>query len=54
MRKLTEAGKREKRGRNTAASVKLLCRNCLKVVACGSDIKLLDDMHYVNVNPDFE
>uniref|UniRef100_A0AAQ4QEK9 RNA helicase n=1 Tax=Gasterosteus aculeatus aculeatus TaxID=481459 RepID=A0AAQ4QEK9_GASAC len=54
LRKLTEAGKREKRGRNTAASVKLLCRNCLKVVACGSDIKLLDDMHYVNVNPDFE
>ncbi|KAM8844755.1 ATP-dependent RNA helicase DHX58 [Spinachia spinachia] len=53
-RKITEAGKREKSGRHAAASVQLLCRNCLKVVACGSDIKLLDGEHYVNVNPDFK
>ncbi|XP_068574914.1 ATP-dependent RNA helicase DHX58 [Cebidichthys violaceus] len=53
-RKLAEARKLEKRSRNTADSVQLLCRNCLTSVASGSDIKLLDNSHYVNVNPDFK
>lgn len=53
-RKITEARKTEKRSRNTADSVQLLCRNCLKSVASGSDIKLLENAHYVNVNPDFQ
>ncbi|XP_068435176.1 ATP-dependent RNA helicase DHX58 [Clinocottus analis] len=53
-RKVTERNKKEKRSRYAAASVQLLCRNCLKPVASGSDVKLLDNVHYVNVNPDFE
>lgn len=53
-REAAESRKIEKRSRNAAASVQLLCRNCFKSVASGSDIKLLDNAHYVNVNPDFE
>ncbi|KAM3863787.1 ATP-dependent RNA helicase DHX58 [Diretmus argenteus] len=44
----------EKRGCYPAASVQLVCRNCFKAVASGSDIKLVDNTHYVNVNPEFE
>ncbi|XP_077351077.1 ATP-dependent RNA helicase DHX58 [Festucalex cinctus] len=43
----------EKNGRYSAAGVQLLCANCLTAVALGSDIQLLDKMHYVNVNPQF-
>ncbi|XP_059203544.1 ATP-dependent RNA helicase DHX58-like [Centropristis striata] len=53
-RKLAEGLKIEKKSRNPAASVQLLCRNCLKSVASASDIKLLENAHFVNVNPDFE
>ncbi|XP_041812397.1 probable ATP-dependent RNA helicase DHX58 [Chelmon rostratus] len=53
-RKIAESHKTEKRSRNSAASVQLLCRNCLQPVASGSDIKLVDNVHYVNVNPDFK
>ncbi|XP_054463401.1 probable ATP-dependent RNA helicase DHX58 [Anoplopoma fimbria] len=53
-RKLLEKRKIEKRSRNTAASVQLLCRNCFKPVASGSDIRLLDNVHFVNVNLDFK
>uniref|UniRef100_A0A8C9YDR0 RNA helicase n=1 Tax=Sander lucioperca TaxID=283035 RepID=A0A8C9YDR0_SANLU len=53
-RKIAESCKAEKKSRNTAASVQLLCRNCFKSVASGSDIKLLDNQHFVNVNPDFK
>ncbi|XP_071323695.1 ATP-dependent RNA helicase DHX58 [Trachinotus anak] len=51
--KLAESLKTEKKSRYTASSVQLLCRNCFKPVASGSDIKLVDNAHYVNVNPDF-
>ncbi len=55
IRKIVEQrSKTEKRSRNSAASVTLLCRNCLEPVASGSDIKLIDNVHYVNVNRDFK
>uniref|UniRef100_A0A3Q3XKB4 RNA helicase n=1 Tax=Mola mola TaxID=94237 RepID=A0A3Q3XKB4_MOLML len=53
-RKAAESQKAEKKCRNSAASVRLLCRDCFKPVASGSDIKLVDNAHYVNVNPDFK
>ncbi|XP_070779075.1 ATP-dependent RNA helicase DHX58 isoform X2 [Enoplosus armatus] len=52
-RKVLEGHKKERRSLNTAASIQLLCRNCFMPVASGSDIKLVDNVHYVNVNPDF-
>nr|AHX37213.1 RNA helicase [Oplegnathus fasciatus] len=53
-RKVEESRKTEKRGRNTAASIQLLCRNCFRPVASGSDIKLVENAHYVNINPEFK
>ncbi|CAJ1051929.1 probable ATP-dependent RNA helicase DHX58 [Xyrichtys novacula] len=53
-RKARESQQMEKRSCHSAASVQLLCRTCFKPVASGSDIKLVDNMHYVNVNPDFK
>ncbi|KAM3598276.1 uncharacterized protein V6R79_016027 [Siganus canaliculatus] len=53
----TEHAKRskmEKQSENTAASVQLLCRNCQATVASASDLKVVESMHYVNVNPDFK
>ncbi|XP_030592585.1 probable ATP-dependent RNA helicase DHX58 [Archocentrus centrarchus] len=52
--KIEQSRQAEKRSRNTAASVQLLCRSCLTRVASGSDIKLIDKMQYVNVNSDFK
>ncbi|XP_075894754.1 ATP-dependent RNA helicase DHX58 [Nelusetta ayraudi] len=52
-RQLAESRKAEKRLSNAAAKVGLLCRNCFRPVAFGSDIRLIDNEHYVNVNPDF-
>lgn len=49
-----ESLRNEKNSRCAASSVGLLCRNCLTLVACGSDIKRLEDSHYVNINPDFK
>ncbi|KAJ4931883.1 hypothetical protein JOQ06_010321 [Pogonophryne albipinna] len=53
-RSLDEKLKMEKRSRYPAASVNLVCRSCFTSVAPGSDLRLLDGVHYVNVNPDFE
>lgn len=53
-RQLAESRKAEKRRSNAAAKVALLCRNCFHPVAFGSDIRLIDNEHYVNVNPDFK
>uniref|UniRef100_A0A671XW95 RNA helicase n=1 Tax=Sparus aurata TaxID=8175 RepID=A0A671XW95_SPAAU len=53
-RKLAESRIAEKRSRHSAASVQLLCRNCFEPVASASDIRLVDNAHYVNVNPDFK
>lgn len=53
-RQLAESRKAEKRLSNAAAKVGLLCRNCFQPVALGSDIRLIDNEHYVNVNPDFK
>ncbi|XP_061837264.1 ATP-dependent RNA helicase DHX58-like isoform X1 [Nerophis lumbriciformis] len=48
------AQSKKKNGLHPASSVQLLCRNCLAPVARGSDIQLVEDQHYVNVNPDFK
>lgn len=52
--KLSENLKTEKRSRYAASNIQLLCRNCFKSVASGSDIQLVDNAHYVNVNTGFE
>ncbi|CAK6961258.1 ATP-dependent RNA helicase DHX58-like [Scomber scombrus] len=51
---VAEMHKKEKRGRFAASRVQLLCRNCFKSVASGSDMKLIENTLYVNVNPDFQ
>ncbi|XP_063328316.1 ATP-dependent RNA helicase DHX58-like isoform X3 [Pelmatolapia mariae] len=51
--KIEQRRQAEKRSRNTASSIQLLCRNCFTPVASGSDIKLVENM-YVNVNPAFK
>uniref|UniRef100_A0A3Q2YLM6 RNA helicase n=1 Tax=Hippocampus comes TaxID=109280 RepID=A0A3Q2YLM6_HIPCM len=51
--RMAEIQMMEKNGRYLSANVQLLCGNCLTAVAQGSDIQLLDNMHYVNVNPQF-
>lgn len=51
---IAENHKTEKRSRYSASSIQLLCRNCFKPVASGSNIKLVDNAHYVNINPDFK
>lgn len=53
-RKLAESQMQERRRQNPAARVQFLCRNCFQPVASGSDIRLIDNEHYVNVNPDFK
>ncbi|XP_020488255.2 probable ATP-dependent RNA helicase DHX58 [Labrus bergylta] len=53
-RKIQERLKKEKRSRIAASDVQLLCRNCLKPVTSGSDIKIIDNVHYVNVSPEFK
>uniref|UniRef100_A0A7N6AFQ0 RNA helicase n=1 Tax=Anabas testudineus TaxID=64144 RepID=A0A7N6AFQ0_ANATE len=52
--KFAENLKTEKRSRYAASSVQLLCRNCFKSVALGSNIKLVEKSHYVNISPDFK
>ncbi|XP_054614340.1 probable ATP-dependent RNA helicase DHX58 isoform X2 [Dunckerocampus dactyliophorus] len=49
-----ESEKKKKNGRYSASSVQLLCQHCLTPVARGSDFQLVENMHYVNVNPDFK
>ncbi|XP_048847929.1 probable ATP-dependent RNA helicase DHX58 [Brienomyrus brachyistius] len=45
---------RQKQNRHDPASVTLSCRTCYIAVAHGSDIQLIDDTHYINVNPTFK
>lgn len=53
-RRAAESKEAKRRSQHAAASVQLLCRNCFKQVASGSDIRLVDNTHYVNVNPSFK
>uniref|UniRef100_A0A1A8I431 RNA helicase n=1 Tax=Nothobranchius kuhntae TaxID=321403 RepID=A0A1A8I431_NOTKU len=52
--KTSDDRKTEKKGLFAASNVKILCRSCFKAVASGSDVKLLENSHYVNINPDFK
>ncbi|XP_043955984.1 probable ATP-dependent RNA helicase DHX58 [Gambusia affinis] len=54
MIKVLQDRKMEKKNRHPASSIRILCRNCFAQVASGSDFKLLENAHYVNVNPDFK
>ncbi|XP_014893336.1 ATP-dependent RNA helicase DHX58 [Poecilia latipinna] len=54
MNKVLQDRKTEKKNRHAASSIRILCRNCFAEVASGSDFKLLENAHYVNVNPDFK
>ncbi|CAG5898032.1 unnamed protein product [Menidia menidia] len=51
--KVMQNQKTEKKSRYAASDIQLLCRNCFHPVASGSDIKLLDNVHYVNPNREF-
>ncbi|XP_033827295.1 probable ATP-dependent RNA helicase DHX58 [Periophthalmus magnuspinnatus] len=52
--KLAERKNEARRNRFTATNVQLVCRNCLKSVARGSDLRLVEGAHYVNINPQFK
>ncbi|KAM4534890.1 ATP-dependent RNA helicase DHX58 [Fundulus diaphanus] len=51
--KVLEDRKTEKKNQYAASSVRILCRNCFAPVASGNDFKLLENSHYVNINPAF-
>ncbi|XP_017284942.1 probable ATP-dependent RNA helicase DHX58 [Kryptolebias marmoratus] len=53
-KKLLEERQMQRNSRYAASSIQLLCRNCFTPVASGSDIKLLENAHYVNINSDFK
>ncbi|XP_029294424.1 ATP-dependent RNA helicase DHX58 [Cottoperca gobio] len=53
-RQIAERNKIAMKSRHTDDSVQFSCRSCFKPVASGSDIRLLENQHYVNVNPEFE
>ncbi|XP_034567100.1 probable ATP-dependent RNA helicase DHX58 [Notolabrus celidotus] len=53
-RKVVQSQQTAKRGFHAASRVQLLCRRCFKVVASGSDIRLVENMHHIIVNPDFK
>lgn len=53
-RRGAESQKAKRRSQHAAASVQFLCRNCFEPVASGSDIRLVDNSHYVNINPNFK
>lgn len=53
-RELAKRQIEERKRRNAAATVQLLCRSCFEPVALASDIRLIDNEHYVNINPDFK
>lgn len=53
-RKAQEIQQMRRRSLHTAASVQLLCRKCFTPVASGSDIRVIEDTHHVNVNADFK
>ncbi|CAN9505403.1 unnamed protein product [Ophioblennius macclurei] len=44
----------EKKSRNAASSVRLLCQNCFTAVANADDIRVIDNTHHVNVSLKFK
>lgn len=52
--KVTEDRKTEKKNRYAASNIRILCRNCFTDVASGDDFRLLENSHYVNINPGFK
>uniref|UniRef100_A0A3B3Q7J4 RNA helicase n=1 Tax=Paramormyrops kingsleyae TaxID=1676925 RepID=A0A3B3Q7J4_9TELE len=54
MKRMAGLKMRQKQNRYDPASVTLSCRTCYAEVAHGNDIQLVDDAHYVNVNPTFK
>ncbi|MEQ2312860.1 hypothetical protein AMECASPLE_035671 [Ameca splendens] len=54
MSKVLEDRKTEKKNKYPASRIRILCRNCFAQVASGNDFRLLENAHYVNINPDFK
>lgn len=52
--KVIEDRKTEKKNRYAASDIRILCRNCFADVASGNDFRLLENAHYVNINPGFK
>ncbi|NWV72295.1 DHX58 helicase, partial [Malurus elegans] len=50
---MKEARLSERRQQHNPDSVRLYCVNCSRAVCRGSDIRTVEDMHHVNVNPSF-
>uniref|UniRef100_A0A8C9MX33 RNA helicase n=1 Tax=Serinus canaria TaxID=9135 RepID=A0A8C9MX33_SERCA len=50
---MKEARISERRQLHEAAAVRLYCINCSRAVCRGSDIRTVEGMHHVNVNPKF-
>ncbi|NXO32285.1 DHX58 helicase, partial [Cisticola juncidis] len=50
---LKEARVTERRQQHDPGAVRLYCINCNSAVCCGSDIRTVEGMHHVNVNPKF-
>lgn len=38
----------------SASDIRLDCRSCSAAVACGNDLRLVAEVHYVNINPNFK
>ncbi|CAL9692889.1 unnamed protein product [Knipowitschia caucasica] len=53
-RRISEQRNHARRHRFSAADVQLVCRNCMKSVAHGNHVRLVEGAHYVNINPLFK
>lgn len=53
-RKLKKEQNERKRQGFKPAEVVFYCRNCPTAVCYGSDLRLVENMHHVNINPDFK
>ncbi|XP_072343437.1 ATP-dependent RNA helicase DHX58 [Scyliorhinus torazame] len=52
-RKVKEKKHNATKAENHPKDVRLFCRDCNEAVAHASDIRIIEGMHYVNVNPNF-
>lgn len=51
--KMTVKKKKEKKMQDAKGEVKFTCRSCSKHVCTGDDIQMIENMHRVNVTPEF-
>ncbi|KAI4889660.1 hypothetical protein NFI96_000229 [Prochilodus magdalenae] len=55
MEERVKAKKKQQKGKTkeSPSKVKLSCRGCSKLVCSGEDIEIIENMHHVNVTPEF-